>query len=109
MDRLFSYGTLQLDHVQLALFGRTIPMTPDTLAGYRITEIEARDPAAVAASGVEIHKALVADAAAPDIAGVLLELSAEELAAADDYEGADYRRVEVTFGSGRSGWVYIRA
>ena len=108
-ESLFSYGTLQLEHIQRALFGRAVPMTPDTLAGYRITQIETRDPAAVAASGVEIHKALVADDGAPEIAGVLLDLTAIELAAADTYEGADYRRVSASFGSGRTGWVYIRA
>lgn len=106
---MFSYGTLQLEHVQHRLFGRAVPTTSDTLAGYRITEIETRDPAAVAASGVEVHKALVADRAAPEIAGAVLDLSDDELAAADAYEGTDYRRVGVTFGSGRTGWVYARA
>ncbi len=84
-------------------------MTPDALAGYRMVEIETRDPAAVAASGVEVHQALVPEAAAPVIAGAVLDLTDDDLVAADAYEGADYRRVPARFGSGRDGWVYVRA
>ena len=109
VERLFSYGTLQLDHVQHALFGRTLTGRAETLAGYAVVELAFRDPAAVATSGVETHLALVPQADAPPIAGMLYDLSADELAAADDYETAAYRRVRVTFLSGADGWVYVRA
>ena len=35
--------------------------------------------------------------------------SEEELAAADRYEVADYKRVAVTLASGLTAWVYVRA
>ena len=108
-ERLFSYGTLQLEAVQRALFGRALEGAADTLGGFAITTIETRDPAAVATSGVVTHLALVAQADAPPIEGMLYALSSAELAAADEYEGADYRRVAATFGSGASGWVYVKA
>lgn len=106
---LFSYGTLQLEQVQRALFGRTLAGSADTLAGWRAAELAFRDPDAVATSGVETHLALVADEAAPPIAGMLYTLTTAELAAADAYETDAYRRIEVTFASGRRGWVYIDA
>lgn len=108
-QRLFSYGTLQLDHVQRALFGRTLAGDPDTLTGWRAVELPFRDPEAVATSGVATHLALVADPHAPPIDGMLYLLTAAELALADAYETAAYRRVETVFASGRRGWVYIDA
>jgi len=39
----------------------------------------------------------------------VFELSSGELAAADDYEAADYARVRVTLESGRQAWVYVAA
>ena len=108
-ERLFSYGTLQLAEVQRALFGRLLDGTPDTLNGFALTTIAARDPAAIATSGVETHLALVPDAAAPPIDGILYTRTDAEIAGADDYEGADYRRIAVTFASGAKGWVYVRA
>lgn len=109
MEHLFSYGTLQLDTVQRALFGRTLEGRPDRLIGYRVAALAMRDPAAVAASGVEQHFTLVPDPAAPALDGMLYALTTEEIAAADRYEGADYVRVAATFASGASGWVYVAA
>jgi hypothetical protein len=43
------------------------------------------------------------------VAGTVLELTAEELAAADRYEVDDYRRVPVRLGSGLQAWVYLSA
>jgi hypothetical protein len=106
-EALFSYGTLQLDHVQQSLFGRRLAGQADTLCGYTVGTIEIRDPDAVAASGVVTHLALRAATDVPAINGILYDLSPAELAAADEYEGGDYRRICVTFGSGRRGWVYI--
>lgn len=39
----------------------------------------------------------------------MFEITAAELAAADRYEVADYKRVEVTLSSGLKAWVYIKA
>lgn len=107
--RLFSYGTLQLDHVQRALFGRTLDGTPDALTGYATVALGFRDPAAVATSGVATHLALVPRADAPPIAGMLYTLTPDEMAMADAYETDAYARVAATFASGARGWVYVRA
>lgn len=108
-QRLFSYGTLQLESVQRAQFGRLLDGTDDLLAGYAVVEIQIRDPAVLDASGIEIHRALVPDPDAPPIPGKVFRLTETELAAADVYESENYRRVAATLVSGATAWIYVKA
>jgi hypothetical protein len=39
----------------------------------------------------------------------MARITEEELAAADAYEVADYKRVSVTLASGLTAWVYVQA
>jgi gamma-glutamylcyclotransferase (GGCT)/AIG2-like uncharacterized protein YtfP len=41
------------------------------------------------------------------VTGMVFEITAEELTAADRYEVAQYSRVEVTLKSGVQAWVYV--
>jgi len=107
--RVFSYGTLQLESVQRANYGRVLSGEPDRLTGYAITTIQIRDPAVLDASGIEEHLALVPDADAPPIDGMVFALSDAELAATDVYESENYARVEAPLASGRTAWVYVKA
>ncbi len=43
------------------------------------------------------------------VAGTVFEITDEELASADRYEVADYKRVAATLASGRQAWVYVDA
>ncbi|MFZ5746799.1 MAG: gamma-glutamylcyclotransferase family protein [Pseudomonadota bacterium] len=104
---IFSYGTLQLAAVQQANFGRLLAGEADSLRGWAVTRVRIEDPDVLAASGMEEHLALVPDDAAPALPGMLLWITAEELAAADIYEGMHYRRVSVLLDSGRDAWVYV--
>ena len=54
-EKLFSYGTLQLDKVQLETFGRLLNTKPDILQGYEIRDCLILDPEVIAASGKEYH------------------------------------------------------
>ncbi len=108
MEPLFSYGTLQLDHVQLSQFGRLLDGIDDVLHGYVVTEIQIRDPAVLDASGIETHLALV-PGDGPPIAGKVFQLTPQELAAADIYESENYVRVRVPLASGTRAWVYVKA
>ena len=56
MQKLFSYGTLQQENVQLATFSRKLTGSPDVLVGYRLDEIAISDPAVVATSGKTHHQ-----------------------------------------------------
>jgi gamma-glutamylcyclotransferase (GGCT)/AIG2-like uncharacterized protein YtfP len=80
------------------------------LPGYSRTMVRITDPAVIAASGAEYHP-IVAASDDPDdsVEGMVFEITAAELAAADTYEVSDYRRVEVLLASGPRAWVYIQA
>ena len=109
MENLFSYGTLQLESVQLATFGRRLTGKPDVLVGYKLGLIEIKDEDVVSTSGVTHHKIVIYSGNPADVVpGVLYQLSEAELANADDYETADYTRVWVAFQSGDEGWVYAK-
>jgi hypothetical protein len=107
---LFSYGTLRQAEVQRALFGRTVPMAADALAGFKLGTITIADPAVVETSGLAVHRILDPSGNPADrIEGVVLSLSESELAAADAYETRDYARIAVRLESGIEAFAYIRA
>jgi gamma-glutamylcyclotransferase (GGCT)/AIG2-like uncharacterized protein YtfP len=106
--RLFSYGTLQQDNVQLTVFGRRLDGRRDAIAGYQLDYLTITDPDVIATSGSDRHPVL-RPAAEPDgaVEGTVFWISGPELIAADDYEVADYQRIEVPLRSGITAWVYV--
>ena len=109
MERIFSYGTLQDEKVQRTIFGRALQASADAILGYRLTTIQNSNPDAVAISGLAVHTVLEPDANGAPIEGSLFHISAEELAQADKYESAEYKRIRVNLRSGIDAWVYVRA
>ena len=108
--RLFSYGTLQQERVQLETFGRRLGGEADALPGHVLSMVEITDPEVVAASGSRFHPIVTASAdPADEIAGMVFEITAAELSAADSYEVSDYKRVAVRLKSDRAAWVYVKA
>jgi len=106
--RLFSYGTLQLERVQLSTFGRLLHGTADAMLGYRVEPVEITDPDVIAISGTNMHTNLVpSDNPADAVEGTVFEITAAELTAADDYEVDAYQRVTVRLRSGLEAFVYI--
>lgn len=107
---LFSYGTLQLDEVQLSSFGRRLEGQADAMVGYRQSQIEITDPEVIRTSGKQFHPIVEASAnPADEVQGKVLRITEAELKAADAYEVADYKRIEVLLRSGKKAWVYVRA
>lgn len=107
---LFSYGTLQQANVQQASFGRLLEGSPDAMPGYRSALVEITDADVLRTSGERFHPIVKYSGEATDeVAGHAYFVSAQELAAADRYEVADYARVEARLKSGRMAWVYVRA
>jgi len=109
-ELLFSYGTLQLERVQLESFGRLLDGEDDAMPGYHRTMVEITDPEVLRKSGERFHP-IVAPSRDPadEVVGKVFQITAGELAAADRYEVADYKRVAVRLKSGKEAWVYIRA
>ena len=108
-EYLFSYGTLQLEAVQLSTFGRRLAGHPDRLPGYRLDQLEIRDAAVMATSGQTHHPILARGGDADAVEGSVFAVTRAELAQADTYEVADYQRVRVTLASGKAAWVYADA
>ena len=110
MPLLFSYGTLQQEAVQLATFGRLLTGHRDELVGFEESLLKIEDPAFVAASG-KAHHAIVKFNGSRDsrVPGMAFEVTESELARADAYEPAGYKRVLATLASGKQAWVYADA
>lgn len=107
---LFSYGTLQLEPVQRASFGRLLDGQADAMIGFRREMLEISDPDVVRKSGQKAHPVVVpSDDPSDEVEGMVFEITASELAAADRYEVSDYARIEVSLKSGRRAWVYVKA
>jgi len=108
-EKLFSYGTLQQESVQLANFGRKLQGRADVVVGWRLASVQITDPQVLAQSGLAVHKILVPGSPTDEVDGVVFEITPEELKAADSYETDDYKRVRVKLRSGSETWVYVSA
>jgi gamma-glutamylcyclotransferase (GGCT)/AIG2-like uncharacterized protein YtfP len=108
-EHLFSYGTLQQEEVQLASFGRLLKGASDALVGWKQEMVEITDPDVLTKSGKRHHPIVMPGDASDRVPGMVFEITAEELAAADRYEVADYKRVSAKLASGLTAWVYVKA
>lgn len=109
-ELLFSYGTLQLERVQLETFGRKLIGVKETLKGFKMEQLEITDALVLQKSQQNFHPiAVISNSSQDEIQGTLFEISEEELKQADSYEVADYQRIQVKFESGSIGWIYIKA
>lgn len=109
-EKLFSYGTLRYEKVQIANFGRKMQGQEDVLQGFKLTTIEIKNSAVVATSGDNFHPIISYTGNPSDkVSGIVFTISKEELAQADKYEVSEYKRVNVKLNSGVKAWVYINA
>lgn len=111
MPRLFSYGTLQHENVQLATFGRKLDGQKAAVPGYEPAQVKIPDPALVTKLGKSHHDNMTATGeASSSVQGTIFEVTEAELAMADTFEAQfDYKRVSVTLASGTDAWVYVHA
>jgi hypothetical protein len=107
---LFSYGTLQLEAVQLATFGRHLAGTRDTLRGFELVGLKIDDQTVVAISGKTHHTMAKFTGRVSDVvSGTVFAVTPEEIQSADTYEVAAVRRVPVVLQSGTRAWAYVDA
>lgn len=108
MEYLFTYGTLQLEEVQLSTFGRKLEGKPDALVGYRLVMIKIQDEDFVAKSGTADHRNLQFTGNTSDfVEGMVFAVTMEELEQSDAYEPEGYERVPAQCRSGLSAWIYL--
>jgi len=109
-ELLFSYGTLQLEAVQMATFGRKLSGASDALQGFELALLKIEDPTVVAISGKAHHTMAKFTGRASDVvSGTVLAVTPDELQNADKYEVAAVRRVAVVLQSGIRAWAYVDA
>lgn len=109
-ERLFSYGTLQLEAVQTATFGRPLAGTSDALRGFDLVALKIEDQAVVAISGTALHTMARFTGRASDVvAGTVFAVTPDEIQNADKYEVAAVKRIAVVLQSGARAWAYVDA
>jgi Gamma-glutamyl cyclotransferase, AIG2-like len=109
-ELLFSYGTLQLEAVQMATFGRRLSGTSDVLRGFELALLKIEDQAVVAISGKAHHTMAKFTGREPDvIPGTVFTVTPGEIQNADRYEVAAVKRVAVLLQSGVRAWAYVDA
>ncbi|MEO5816437.1 MAG: gamma-glutamylcyclotransferase family protein [Gemmatimonadaceae bacterium] len=111
MPLLFSYGSLQLESVQLSTFGRRLAGASDELVGFARTTVSIDDPQLVATLGKTHHDnvELTRDREAR-VAGMVFEVGDAELASVDAYEAAfSYARIDAMLASGRRACLYVHS
>jgi hypothetical protein len=107
---LFSYGTLQLEPVQMATFGRLIAGASDALRGFELVELKIEDQRVVAISGKARHTMARFTGRASDvIPGKVFAVTPDEIQNADKYEVAAVKRIAVILESGVRAWAYVDA
>ena len=107
-ENLFSYGTLQLEDVQLETFGRKLDGKPDALSGYKLVMITITDEDFVIKSGTANHRSLQFTGNSSDVVeGTVLNVSKHELERADAYEPEGYERVRAQLRTGGRAWVFV--
>jgi gamma-glutamylcyclotransferase (GGCT)/AIG2-like uncharacterized protein YtfP len=99
MEKLFTYGSLQIPEVQLRVFGRLAKGVPDSLEGFRKFDVD---------FGTAVYPMIEPDSASR-VEGQIIEVTKEELALIDRYETDAYRRIQVTLNSGVEAWVYCKS
>ena len=109
MPRLFSYGTLQQEEVQVSTFGRKLEGEKDLLVGYEPSLVKIADPE-VAKRLHKLHHDNVkkTDDEWSNVQGTVFEVTDAELAKADEFEARfNYKRVTLPLASGSEAWVYV--
>ena len=107
-ENLFSYGTLQLEDVQLETFGRKLEGQPDALPAYKLVMITITDEDFVAKSGSAVHRSLQFTGNSSDfVEGTVFKVTSAELEQSDTYEPEGYERTRIQTRSGLNAWVYL--
>jgi hypothetical protein len=107
---LFAYGTLQLEAVQLATFGRPLAGTRDALTQFELVSLKIEDPKVVAISGKSHHSMAKFTGRVFDVVpGTVFAVTPAEIRSADKYEVAAVKRTVVVLKSGVRAWAYVDA
>ena len=109
-ELLFSYGTLQLEAVQMATFGRQLAGTSGALRGFELVALKIEDQTVIAISGKTQHTMARFTGRTSDVVtGTVFAVTPDEIQNADQYEVPAVKRVSVVLQSGVRAWAYVDA
>ena len=109
MQKIFSYGTLQQENVQLEILGKTLVGAEDTIEGYYVEHLEIKDLSVLKASQNKMHPIIYFTGnKAHKVLGTLFSVTKKDLLTIDCYEVEDYQRIMVPLKSGKKSWVYVK-
>jgi gamma-glutamylcyclotransferase (GGCT)/AIG2-like uncharacterized protein YtfP len=97
MIKLFAYGTLLDQKIQIELFGEKISGTMDSISGYRVIQ-------GVKIEGID-YVTLIRDKN-NTVVGKVYNLTDKQLKIVDEYETSSYERILIKTNSGIDTFVY---
>ena len=108
MPLLFSYGSLQREHVQLSIFGRRLAGQADELPRFEPVLVTIEAPNGATGGKIQYVNATFTGKPGSRVIGMVFDVTDAELSSVDEYEAADhYHRISVKLASGREAWVYL--
>lgn len=105
MEQLFSYGTLQSKEIQMQVFNKILPGTPDQLTGYKLKDLKIEEEFGM----TDYFVAMPSENTSDFIKGIVYTISTKDLAKADLFESNAYKRVQIKLKSGVTAWIYIES
>lgn len=101
MIKLFSYGTLCEKDVQLREFGQEFYVEPnlDSIIGWDLIKVKMDG---------EYYKVAIPDANASPILGAIVHIPEETMSMVDEYEGLEYKKINIKTLSGVDCIMYVK-
>lgn len=99
MFKIFSYGTLWKEDVQIREFGTKFKIDPDLdyVSGWDLITLRIND---------EVYKVMIEGKST--ISGAIVHVPTDLIDQVDRYEGEEYKRIEITTLSGEKCQVYVK-
>lgn len=101
MIKLFSYGTLCEKDVQLREFGQEFYVEPnlDSIIGWDLIKVKMDG---------EYYKVAIPDVNASPILGAIVHIPEEAMSMVDEYEGLEYKKINIKTLSGVDCIMYVK-
>ena len=101
MIKIFSYGTLWKEDIQLSVFGRTFDVDQD------MDYINGWDIIKVKMDGVYYNVAVEGDMSCV-VMGAIVNVPDEFIKLVDKYEGREYKRIDIKTMTGTDCQIYVK-
>lgn len=101
MIKIFSYGTLWKEDIQISTFGRTFDVDPDMdyISGWDIIRIKM--------DGVYYNVAVEGDVSCV-VMGAIVNIPDDLIDLVDKYEGREYKRINIKTLTGTDSQIYVK-